>query len=244
MIFDLLILIPCYNEYNRLKSNAFVSFAKSNASCAILFCNDGSNDQTLEKLKLIQAECPNNIFIFDSRDNLGKAEIIRAGILYATSNKLNSRKIAYLDADLSSSLQECREISLKVEDSIILAFGSRISKIDNEIRRKPYRHYLGRIIATFISNSLGIAVYDTQCGCKIFSRKTADVLFAEKFISRWLFDVEIFFRLIKIYGKENLKNVCREVPLKNWVDEAESKVSFSYGFRLWYDLFLINRKYR
>ena len=114
----------------------------------------------------------------------------------------------------------------------------------NQIDLKLSRHILGRIIATFISNALGIAVYDTQCGCKIFNGNLAKKVFNEPFISKWLFDVELFFRMIKIHGKQQLKNICREVPLYEWVDVDGSKVSFSYGLKLWYDLFLINKKYK
>lgn len=244
MKFDLVILIPCYNEYSRLKTEAFTNFAAINPNCALMFCNDGSTDQTLQKLEDIKAKSSGNIFIFDSKENFGKAEIIRKGVHYCYHIDTDFEKIAYLDADLSTSLEECHEISKLVYDEVLLAFGSRVSKIDNHIDRKLYRHILGRIIATFISNALGIAVYDTQCGCKIFNGNLAKKVFNEPFISKWLFDVELFFRMIKIHGKQQLKNICREVPLYEWVDVDGSKVSFSYGLKLWYDLFLINKKYK
>lgn len=244
MELDLLILIPCYNEFNRLKTEEFVRFVNENPNCGIIFCNDGSTDRTIDKLNAIQSQAENNIFIFDSKENFGKAGIIREGVRYSLEKNIAFKKLAYLDADLSTSLEECHEISKKVNDEVLFAFGSRISKIDNHIDRKLYRHILGRIIATFISNSLGIAVYDTQCGCKIIEKKLAKDIFEEKFISRWLFDVELFFRMIKIFGKEKMKVICREIPLYEWVDVDESKVSFMYGFKLWYDLYLINKKYK
>ena len=47
-----------------------------------------------------------------------------------------------------------------------------------------------------------IKIYDTQCGAKIFSKKVCEKIFVEKFISQWLFDVELFARLISLYGIE------------------------------------------
>ena len=37
---------------------------------------------------------------------------------------------------------------------VVLAFGSRILKLDNQIKRKWYRFLLGRFVATAISNTL------------------------------------------------------------------------------------------
>ncbi len=100
-----------------------------------------------------------------------------------------------------------------------------------------------RIIATFISKILGISVYDTQCGCKIFSSDLSKKLFYSPFISKWLFDVELFFRVISIYGKENLKYHVREIPLSSWIDTSDSRVKITYFFKLWIDLYKISKKY-
>ncbi len=42
---------------------------------------------------------------------------------------------------------------------------------------------------------LKVEAYDTQCGAKLFTPEAAKVAFAEPFISRWIFDVEILFAL-------------------------------------------------
>ena len=111
-----------------------------------------------------------------------------------------------MDADLSTDITECISLSKRVKEKITFVFGSRILKIDNNIKRKWHRFFFGRIIANFISKILGVAVYDTQCGCKIFSSELSKKIFNTPFISKWLFDVEVFFRVISIYGIENLKN--------------------------------------
>tara|TARA_B100000795_G_scaffold10806_1_gene7565 strand:+ start:91 stop:318 length:228 start_codon:yes stop_codon:yes gene_type:complete len=68
--------------------------------------------------------------------------------------------------------------------------------------------------------------YDTQCGCKVLARKLSIQVFADSFISRWLFDVELFFRIKHLYGNIN----CIEVPFNKWIDSGDSKVKDSYFF--------------
>lgn len=241
--FDLVIVVPCYNEENRLPISSFENFIQQNKDCLIYFVNDGSSDDTVKVLQKLKNTFTENIDFLDLEENLGKAGAVRQGFLTA-HQKFKFDKIAYLDADLSTSLEECKSLSQQIKEETVFVFGSRISKTDNNIDRKFYRFLIGRFIATLISNQLKLKVYDTQCGCKIFDSKVSNDLFQEEFISKWLFDVEIFHRLIAKFGLENIKNIAKEVPLDAWVDTEDSRVKFTYFFKLWFDLFAIGRKYK
>ena len=50
--------------------------------------------------------------------------------------------------------------------------------------------------------------------------------------------------MIAIYGREEVIFKMLEVPLKQWVDEGDSKVKMTYFFKIWLDLFNINRAYK
>jgi dolichyl-phosphate beta-glucosyltransferase len=239
----MIIIIPCYNEFNRINKSSYINFLNENRNCTLLFSDDGSTDDTLQVLKEIQNSSKDKVHIHVLGKNKGKAEAVREAVLYSYENELEFNKLAYLDADLSTSLEECFSIGNEMPENIFFSFGSRISKIDNIIIRNKFRHFSGRFVATIISTMLGFPVYDTQCGCKIFSRNLAEKLFAEKFISRWLFDFEIFLRMIKLYSKEELQRNSQEIPLKSWIDSDNSKVKITYFFQMWVDLFAINRKY-
>tara|TARA_R110001583_G_scaffold412_2_gene3800 strand:+ start:43865 stop:44602 length:738 start_codon:yes stop_codon:yes gene_type:complete len=242
-LFELCIVIPCYNEEKRLDKNRVFSFLNLEQNVLLCFVNDGSSDNTIEVLNEIKAQYPANVEAISIKKNVGKAEAVRTGILHCNLH-FKHKKTAYLDADLATTLEECFEISELVKGETVFAFGSRIQKIDNNIQRKMFRFLVGRVIATFISRQLNLGVYDTQCGCKIFKRELSEKIFTEKFISKWLFDVELFHRIIKIYSVEIMCQISKEIPLKSWIDYDDSKVKMTYFFKLWLDLYKIKKAYQ
>ena len=237
---EIAIIIPCYNEYKRLPIAEFKTFINSTEDALICFVNDASTDKTLTQLNALKEEFSNRIVVLSNPKNMGKAGSVRHGALHCHEHKL-APVLAYLDADLATSLEECYSYKSKLEGGVHFVFASRILKIGSLVERKFSRFLFGRIIATFISYLLDIKVYDTQCGCKVFKAELAETLFRDTFISKWLFDVEIFSRLLCHLGKENALKCMDEIPVKKWIDQGESKVKLSYFFRLWYDLFLIRR---
>jgi glycosyltransferase involved in cell wall biosynthesis len=105
---SLIIVIPCYNEYERLNTGSYETFLKQNNNTRIIFSNDGSTDKTVEKLNSIRSIAPDKVFIISLEKNKGKAEAIREGVLYCYASNLQFDRIAYLDADGATSLEECQ----------------------------------------------------------------------------------------------------------------------------------------
>lgn len=239
----LTIIVPCYNEADRLPVDSFLTFLKNYPACKICFVNDASSDNTGIILNGIKENFVERITVLTNVKNQGKAESVRTGVLHILNSE-NENAIAYLDADLATSLEECYSYFSFLENDKRFVFASRILKIGSVVDRKFSRFLAGRIIATFISSILDIKVYDTQCGCKVFDSEVAKIAFKDPFISKWLFDVEIFSRLLKYYGKSDALDFMEEVPVKRWVDQGESKVKVTYFFKLWFDLLKIWRFHR
>lgn len=221
----------------------YSNFLVNTQNAQICFVNDGSTDNTLNILQEVQQKFPEKVHVMSMAQNSGKAEAVRAGINYANQH-FQHQYIGYLDADLAATLEEFVELEGFMTDKIVFCFGSRIQKIGSRIDRDFKRFLIGRIIATFISSGLELKVYDTQCGCKLFSKEISEKLFQESFISKWLFDVELFFRMIQLFGREKVLDKMFEVPLKVWVEKGNSKVKLTYFFKLWFDLYTIVKKYK
>lgn len=233
---SLAIIIPCYNEAERLQENAFVHFIHKHTDVHIYFVNDGSTDDTGNILTALQKQSP-SFSIISLQNNVGKGEAIREGMLQLY---LNYDYIGYLDADLSTSLVEFYKLYQKMlSENVSIVFGSRIKKSDTVIERSYSRHLIGRTIATMIDKKFKLGYYDTQCGAKIFSSKILKDIIEEPFYTKWFFDVELF---IRIKNKTN-KLDALEIPLSVWRNVKGSKLNALSFATVIKELYILLTKY-
>lgn len=232
---NILLIIPCYNEEQRLDIRRFLG---SSEEISFLFANDGSSDKTAE---LISPYVDNKrVYFYDGKINRGKANVI-----FDAYNKAKEQEIidhfdwiGYWDADLATPLYEVENMLSYVKgiDNVEAIWGSRVSRLGSNIRRSPKRHYLGRIFATIVGFILGVKAYDSQCGSKLFSKKYAQIAFKETFITNWIFDVEILLRT----GEKGIV----EYPLLEWTDVPGSKVNLLGDIhKVLRDIYLLWKKY-
>jgi glycosyltransferase involved in cell wall biosynthesis len=239
------IVVPCYNEAGRLPSDRFSGFLSVCNWAEIIFVDDGSRDATYEAIEKLRAQFSNRISIFRLARNRGKAEAVRQGMIRALSVP-NVKYAGYLDADLATSLETLEDFVKILENNsaVQMTTGSRIRRLGAHIDRTLFRHFTGRIFATIVSFLLKLPVYDTQCGAKLFRTEFARDIFEKPFLSRWLFDVEIFFRIIRRYGVEKTLGMVYEVSLKEWRGIGASKLSIMSMLRTPMNLIRISRAYR
>ncbi|MBU5612471.1 glycosyltransferase [Geomonas azotofigens] len=220
------IVVPCYNEAQRLTPQAFLAALHSDPSLSFLFVNDGSTDATSAILKSMRDSFPAQVDVLDLERNCGKAEAVRRGMLEASDGPFDY--VGYWDADLATPLEVIADFRKVLEERQVDAvLGSRVRLLGRRIRRRPLRHYLGRIFATCASLLLGMNVYDTQCGAKIFRNSTAlKMVFSAPFKVRWTFDVEMLarFPLVLECSSDEVSANWVEIPLQEWRDVKGSKV--------------------
>ncbi|MFT6414792.1 MAG: glycosyltransferase involved in cell wall biosynthesis [Dokdonia sp.] len=218
------IIIPCYNEEKRLNQEVFVSFILENNDYHLCFVNDGSKDKTLEVLNAMKVQASDAISIVDVKKNSGKATAVRAGARFLY-NMPDISNIGFMDADLSTDFRDFKDLvnTLKKENKLVV-FGSRNALGRGTIERNFLRNVFSKFIKQFIILILGLPIRDTQCGAKVFARSIVPVAYENAFLSKWLFDIEIFLRLKKFLGKENTMKNILEQPLMRWVHVDDSKL--------------------
>lgn len=218
----IIIIIPCYDEENRLNVDAFRGFATEHPEIILLFVDDGSSDGTWD---VLNALCITpNLCQLKLDGNQGKAEAVRQGIITALKDEPDF--VGFWDADLATPLEPIMDFVTEMTrcEELLMVTGCRLMRLGAQVRRRNLRHYLGRVFATIVSIHLKLPVYDTQCGAKLLRAKAAENIIEKPFSSKWFFDVEIFKRLIEKYGRGRVQNGVLEFPLQQWLEAPGSKL--------------------
>ncbi|MCZ6835698.1 MAG: glycosyltransferase [Planctomycetota bacterium] len=241
------IVIPCFNEADRLDVETFKTFASNHADIHFQFVDDGSADRTTEVLESLVQTNPHTFHFLRLEKNSGKGEAVRQGVLEAL--RTSPALVGYWDADLSTSLDEIPRFieTMQQREELVAVIGSRVRSLGRKIERRMLRHYVGRVFATLAALTLGLGVYDTQCGAKLF-RVTDDLprLFESPFQSRWVFDVELLARLRKLAPdseKGQFMATILELPLLAWKDVEGSKLRLHHAIGGFLDLLRIRESY-
>lgn len=231
------LVVPCYNESDRLPVDAFVDFLKKNPGYSCLFVDDGSTDDTPQLLAKVVAILPEQLEYIIQPENGGKAEAVRSGMLHAARNTSNDF-VGFIDADLSAPLPVMKELyeELNKREHCHSAFGSRVKRMGARVERRFLRHILGRIFATLSTNVLGVIAYDSQCGAKLFRRGVVAQLFTKPFVSNWFFDLELILRAEK-------KGII-EVPVTEWKEVGQSKIKLIDFINAPFEILKIRKHYR
>lgn len=249
-IYNIAIVIPCYNEEKRLNPDAFKDELRKNSNLTFLFVNDGSKDKTLDVIQKICDADPSKALVLSLDKNSGKGEAVRRGMLYLSA-KGEYNLIGFWDADLAVPLPEILDFAdvFKKNPNVLVVIGSRVHLAGRLIEHVNLRHYVGRLFATIMCHTFDFIIYDTQCGAKLFDKRVVSQVVQESFNSRWIFDVELIVRISRLPFLKNNKNWLSheswlyEMPVKEWRDVSGTKRSFSAYVTAIFDYITLIRKY-
>lgn len=220
------IIIPCYNEANRLHLEVFLNFARKNPKISFVFVDDGSKDLTINLLCGAMAALPDQVDVLTMARNAGKAEAVRHGLKFAA--KRGDKYIAFLDADLATPLNAINDFISVADrlDDIDVVFGSRAGGLGRRVYRDIHRKMISLVCASMGRLATGLALKDTQCGAKLF-RNTEHLIncLDSPFTAGWLFDVELFLR-ISNPNRRKRKNFF-EYPVLEWTEVPGSNIKLS-----------------
>lgn len=217
MITSLSVIFPIYNEEKRLL-DCFKDIKKFLINSKVkklefIFVNDGSTDNSFKIIKKFTSTQKIKFKIINNKKNLGKGFALKKGVL-ASKNDW----VLTLDTDISVSLDEInRWIKKKYIKNNKIYFASRNLKSSN-VEYKIHRKFIGLIFILLCRILLGIKLSDTQCGFKLYEKKTAKKIFKILKENRFAHDIEI----VQISNRYKTKII--ELPVK-WVHKENSKIN-------------------
>ncbi len=213
---DLSIVIPAYNEADRLPSTLtqlLGHLAPQERSFEVVVVDDGSVDAT--------ASIVRDFSLLDSRirlirhdRNRGKGFAVRTGVLAAAGDR-----VLVADADGSTPFSELARLEAALDAGFDIAIGSRaLAGADDHVKTVWYRKAIGRVFSFIVAMLVVDGIADTQCGFKIFTRSAAEVLFKAQRLDSYAFDVEV------LYLARRLGLKVDEILL-DWTNRPGSKVN-------------------
>lgn len=216
------VVIPVYNEEKRIKKSLERIVDYLGSFCRdyeIIVVDDGSTDETV---KVIEEVLKDRFRVIKLQENRGKGYAVKRGMLAARYDY-----VLFSDADLSTPIEEIEKLAEFIGEYDIVIGSRAMHGSDVEIHQPKFKEFLGRVGNKLIQLMLLPGIQDTQCGFKLFRRKSIAV-FEKQTIDRWGFDFEILW----IARKMGLK--VKEVPV-HWINDFATKVS---GFSTYVNTFM------
>lgn len=192
------VIIPCHNEEGNIEE-AIRRIPKMGKATEIIVVNDGSTDQTSERVRRLEKEY-RNLKLIDYSSNKGKGHAVKLGFEAATQEVL-----MILDADLSVVPEELPRFFNPLNKGLCqFVNGTRlIYPMEGQAMRTL--NLLGNkmfgLMMTFITNQ---NLTDTLCGTKAFYK--SDYPYFKMGADRWG-DFDLLF------GAAKLGNRIIEVPV-------------------------------
>ena len=213
---ELSIVIPCYNEEQRLPrtiEQVERFLAGDGTSYELILVDDGSTDGTRGIMNAAAGRNP-SVRLEALPHNRGKGRALAEGVAIA-----KGAEILVTDADLSTPIDELDKLRAELRKGAGVAIASRALRGSRvEVSQPFYRVLMGKAFNLLVQAVLLPGIWDTQCGFKLFRGDVAHQAFAALTTDGFGYDPEVLY-LAKTRGVK-----IAEVPVV-WRNSAPTKVN-------------------
>jgi dolichyl-phosphate beta-glucosyltransferase len=213
---ELSIVVPCYNEEQRLPRTIEQIeryLTAKGVTYELILVDDGSSDGT-RKIMDAAAERNPAVRLEAIPQNRGKGRALAEGVAAA-----RGAEILVTDADLSTPIDEIDKLRAELGRGAGVAIASRALKGSRvEVSQPIYRVLMGKAFNLLVQAVLLPGIWDTQCGFKLFRADVAHDAFAALTTDGFGYDPEVLYR-----AKKRGVRIA-EVPVV-WRNSAPTKVS-------------------
>ncbi|MEZ4801189.1 MAG: polyprenol monophosphomannose synthase [Gelidibacter sp.] len=218
---DAIVIIPTFNEIENIEAIIRSVFAQQKAF-HILVVDDNSPDKTGDKVKLLQEEYSNQLFLLERKHKTGLGTAYIDGFHWCL--KKDYQYIFEMDADFSHDPKDLMKLyNACLLDEADLSIGSRYVKGVNVVNWPMNRVLMSYGASKYVRFITRMPICDTTAGFVCYKRKVLEAidLDAIKFVG-YAFQIEMKF---KAYLK---KFKIVEVPVI-FTDRRKGKSKLSGG---------------
>jgi len=181
------IVVPAYNEQNRIKST-LQNILSEFKGHEVIVVSDGSTDATADIVRGFP-----EVTLIVSEKTCGKGASIVKGIRRATGDV-----VGFLDADGSFQPSQIKRLINELSIGADCVIASKwVGKSFSEVGESTARKLAGRVWNLFVRVLLGLNISDTQAGAKFMRKNVFDAVDSDFICSGFEFDVELLYRIQK-----------------------------------------------
>ncbi len=203
---ECIVVIPTYNEIENIEAIIRAVFVLP-VLFHILIVDDGSPDGTAEKVKELQHEFPEQLFLEERRGKMGLGTAYIHGFKYALTN--DYQYIFEMDADFSHNPADLVKLyEACTREGYAMAVGSRYITGVNVVNWPMSRVLISYFAGRYVQFITGMPIRDATAGFKCYYRKVLETIDLDriKFVG-YAFQIEMKFSAWK-YGFK-----IKEVPI-------------------------------
>lgn len=196
---DVSIIVPTYNEEGNIESlitRINNTLVKANIHYELIFIDDHSTDNTLNKINIYINKFPIRYFL--KKGQQGKAQSIIEGVNFAKSDL-----ITMIDADLQYPPENIPNMLKKIRDGADIVVGNRKQQHTNMLRKITHHGFMfvfGKLLHGFDC--------DVQSGLKVFKKEI--LMRIDLNPTPWTFDLEFLIKATHADYKINTIDIVFE----------------------------------
>jgi glycosyltransferase involved in cell wall biosynthesis len=214
---SLLLLIPAYNEENRiepvLRDYGRYFQQEYHGKFQLVVVLNGCKDNTIGVVQKVATDYPFISFL-DFPEAIGKGGALIEGLKLAPLAEL----IGYVDADGATPPRAFHDLVRKSGEADCVIGSRWLPESILHVEQTDRRRFASRVFHFIVELSFRMHIKDTQCGAKVMRRQAVEKIHSALRIADMAFDINLLYSL----KREGFRVL--EVPTE-WTDKIGSKVT-------------------